>query len=395
MSLRQGEDEDTFESGDTIDNRFKVIRRLGRGGYGEIYSAKDHKTSELVAVKVERISKPGNLVHEEEILRALQVCKWVPHVIATGKHEGATNYICMELLGDNLSDTRRSLPKRQFSLLTTLMVAQRMLIALKDVHDAGYVHRDIKPGNFVLGKAKTATQRGVYILDFGLSKKHLKKDGTPKPKASSVKWVGSRRYMSLNTHARKEQGRRDDLWSLLYVLIEFHTGTLPWGHLRGIENMEKVRDIKEQYNNKKLVKGLPNTFALFFNYIGTLKYETRPDYEMLLDLFKSKFTEIGGDENTLYDWETPKSFEIAKKLEAGQELDDIESSSTSSSLTALAASISNPQEQGKFLNLQSSPKSRLGADKRAQPTSPRAEQKSQQQPVNNDSDSERGRCSVI
>jgi hypothetical protein len=84
MSLRQGEDEDTFETGDVIDHRFKVVKRLGRGGYGraiaqihclqlgEIYSAKDVKTDEVVAVKVERVSKPGNLVHEEEILRALQ-----------------------------------------------------------------------------------------------------------------------------------------------------------------------------------------------------------------------------------------------------------------------------------------------------------------------------------
>lgn len=54
----------------------------------------------------------------------------------------------------------------------------------------------------MVGRHKTATRRGIFILDFGLSKKHLRKDGSAKPKAKAVKWVGSRRYMSLNTHAR-------------------------------------------------------------------------------------------------------------------------------------------------------------------------------------------------
>jgi tau tubulin kinase len=51
----------------------------------------------------------------------------------------------MELLGENLSDLRRSLPKRHFSMLSTMMVAQRMLVAIREVHEVGYVHRDIKP----------------------------------------------------------------------------------------------------------------------------------------------------------------------------------------------------------------------------------------------------------
>lgn len=54
----------------------------------------------------------------------------------------------------------------------------------------------------MVGKPKSVTRRGIFILDFGLSKKHLRKDGSVKPKAKEVKWVGSRRYMSLNTHAR-------------------------------------------------------------------------------------------------------------------------------------------------------------------------------------------------
>lgn len=135
------------------------------------------------------------------------------------------------------------------------------------MHDAGYLHRDIKPGNFLLGTKETDTQRHVIVIDFGLSRRHLKVDGTVKPKRAQARWVGSRRYMSLNTHLRKEQGRRDDLYSLLYVLIECITGTLPWAHLRGLQNLDRVRDMKVQYNNEKLVRGLPEEFNLWLEHV--------------------------------------------------------------------------------------------------------------------------------
>lgn len=57
----------------------------------------------------------------------------------------------MELLGENLSDLRRTMQKRHFSVLSTLMLAERMLVAIREVHEVGYVHRDIKPVSCILG----------------------------------------------------------------------------------------------------------------------------------------------------------------------------------------------------------------------------------------------------
>eukprot|EP01130_Rhizamoeba_saxonica_P012878 TRINITY_DN5471_c0_g1_i4.p1 TRINITY_DN5471_c0_g1~~TRINITY_DN5471_c0_g1_i4.p1 ORF type:complete len:316 (-),score=49.04 TRINITY_DN5471_c0_g1_i4:265-1191(-) len=289
-------DEDIFTTGDVIDSRFQVIRRLGRGGYGEIYACKNNRTGEPLAVKVERASKPGNLLDEELILSDLNSCdcKYVPKVFSSGKHENKVNYIAMNLLGDNLSVVRRRQPSSHYSLLTTLMLGMQMLRSIREVHDAGYLHRDIKPGNFVLGTKRTNNYRKVIIIDFGLSKRHLYPDGSVKAKSKTSRWVGSRRYMSLNTHLRKDQGRRDDLWSLFYVIIEFCTGTLPWAHLRGIQNLDKVRDMKQTYYDEKLVRGLPGMFLEFMNYLKTLKYESHPDYDFLHSIMLELFKNSGG-----------------------------------------------------------------------------------------------------
>lgn len=106
-------------------------------------------------------------------------------------------------------------------------------------------------GNFVLGTNENGNPRTVIMIDYGLSREHLTPAGVVKPERKEARWVGSRRYMSLNTHYRvssetllfpthhrpkRDQARRDDLWSLLYVIIEFRLGTLPWAHLRGPEN---------------------------------------------------------------------------------------------------------------------------------------------------------------
>jgi len=296
------EEEDIFQVGDLIDDKYKVNEKLGRGGYGEIYACKYTKSGESVAVKVERVTKPGNLKEEETILRSLKECKYAPQLLNSGRHEDRVNYIVMNLLGENLSNLRRKQTSHRFSLQCTLMLGMQMLRALKEIHDMGYIHRDIKPGNFVMGGQ--GNRRTVILIDYGLSRRYRATDGTIKPKRSNVRWVGSRRYMSLNTHFRKEQGRRDDLWSLLYVLLEFLNGTLPWAHLRGIVNLDKVQEMKIQYNNEKLVRGVPEEFMKFMNHLKTLKYETRPDYEFLHSLLKSLLERNGGL-TIPFDWETP------------------------------------------------------------------------------------------
>ena len=75
-----------------------------------------------------------------------------------------------------------------------------MLNAIESVHDKGYIHRDIKPSNFVLGKGKTREM--VYVVDFGLGKLHLDKDGRPLEQRQTADFRGTVAYASLNAHKK-------------------------------------------------------------------------------------------------------------------------------------------------------------------------------------------------
>jgi len=76
-------------------------------------------------------------------------CKYVSQSLANGRHGNQMDYVVMPLLGDNLGNLRRKAADHRFSLRTTMQLGMQMLRAIKEVHDAGYLHRDIKPVRLV------------------------------------------------------------------------------------------------------------------------------------------------------------------------------------------------------------------------------------------------------
>lgn len=134
----------------------------------------------------------------------------------------------MELLGPSLEELFNVCNKK-FSLSTGVRVGLQILKLLKYVHSKGVLHRDIKPDNFLIGRKKKANK--VYLIDFGLAKKYSK-DGKHIPYRDNKNLTGTARYASINTHLGVEQGRRDDLESLIYVLIYFLKGSLPWQSMK-------------------------------------------------------------------------------------------------------------------------------------------------------------------
>jgi serine/threonine protein kinase len=107
----------------------------------------------------------------------------------------------MELLGKNVANYKKS--KQNFNMITSYIILIQMLNAIEALHDRGYIHRDIKPTNFVMSKTHDENEIKVYMVDFGLAKIHVDKNFKPLLPRSNTDFRGTLTYASLNAHYKK------------------------------------------------------------------------------------------------------------------------------------------------------------------------------------------------
>ena len=159
------------------------------------------------------------------------------------------------------------------------------------VHSKCFIHRDIKPDNFLMGLGKRANQ--VNIIDFGLAKKYRDpKTHIHIPYRENKNLTGTARYASINTHLGIEQSRRDDIESLGYVLLYFLRGSLPWQGLKAATKKQKYEKISEKKMStpiESLCRGFPIEFNTYFQYCRSLRFDDKPDYSYLRKLFRDLF----------------------------------------------------------------------------------------------------------
>ncbi|XP_074595567.1 tau-tubulin kinase asator [Brevipalpus obovatus] len=307
--------EDLLQPGHVVRERWRVIKRIGGGGFGEIYEALDLVSRDYVAMKLESAQQQKQVLKMEvAVLKKLQGRPHVCRFIGCGRND-RFNYVVMQLQGKNLAELRRSCCSNRgsssasFSLSTTLRLGLQILRSIESIHKVGFLHRDIKPSNFAIGR-HSQNNRIVYMLDFGLARQYIvaspsAKNGEPakfevRPPRAAAGFRGTVRYASLNAHKNKEMGRHDDLWSLLYMIVEFVNGSLPW---RKIKDKEQVGQMKERYDHRLLLKHLPPDFKLFLEHIQSLTYYDTPDYDYLASIFERCMKRRGIQESDLLDWE--------------------------------------------------------------------------------------------
>jgi eukaryotic-like serine/threonine-protein kinase len=219
--------------GDTIDRRYRILRKLGEGGMGAVYEAEHVGTRRRVAVKVINAETAKKTEMVQRFHREARAAGSIetPHIVQvfdTGTDaDTGVIYMVMELLrGEDLQQLLKRLGKLPPRLALRLL--GQTCLGLRKAHEAGVVHRDIKPANIFLSQHESG-EVTVKLVDFGIAK--IKVDVAISGEAGLTRtggMLGSPLYMSPEQMTgRKSIDHRTDIWSLGVVLYQALTGQVP------------------------------------------------------------------------------------------------------------------------------------------------------------------------
>lgn len=205
--------------GAALDGRYVIERRLARGGMSTVYVARDAKLLRLVAVKVlyPHLAEDPSFVRrfESEAISAAKLSH--PHVVSVHDQgvDGDTAYLVLEYVpGATLHDVLRT--QGALSPRAAVQVTDAVLSGLAAAHDAGLVHRDVKPQNVLL-----APDGRIEVADFGLARAATAHTAT-------AALIGTAAYLSPELVEGKPADARTDLYAVGIMLYEMLTGEQPF-----------------------------------------------------------------------------------------------------------------------------------------------------------------------
>ena len=284
-------------------NKYTITRYISSGSFGDVFEARNKKTNELVALKIpvktEERDGQQSLLDEARVYKQIAnpVCGVANLKVTTCKDK---KIIVMDLLGASLESLLSK--HKRFGLKSVIILAINMIDVIKYIQNCGYIHRDLKPDNFAIGYDDP---KKIYCIDFGLAKKYIKRSGQHVEPSKNKRFCGTARYAPIAAHECHEQGRKDDLESLGYILVYLYKGKLPWQNIRNKHKKEKYRLIgekKKSTSEEELCKNMPKEFSVFLKYIRNMDFDEKPHYSALKKMFV-KLYESRRYKNDKLEWE--------------------------------------------------------------------------------------------
>ena len=314
------------EYGDYICNNENPI---GSGSFGQVLYGKHKNTSLEVAVKVISSDTSADTIRKEiNFSKQLQKITGFPTIYYTCVYD-KKNIIVESLLGPSL-DKLFKYCGRKFPLKTVCLIGKEIVKRLENMHEKGILHRDLKPNNLTWGNFNSSYNnisnynsinnisnnldiKTIFLIDFGLSCSFL--EGGLSYKHYKIKtnlsFVGTLRYASLNSHKGIRQSRRDDLESMIYILIYFLKGKLPWQDVKAKQKEERhklISEIKSKVTIESLCENLPSEFAELLTYVKNLEFDEKPIYSKFYAFFHNLIEKLNKEmieeKDYSYIWET-------------------------------------------------------------------------------------------
>ena len=273
---------------------------LGSGHFGTVLAGVHRKTGERVAIKIEPQDSPRTvpspkLAREAEVYRALDgASARVPRMRWFGRAHGHFALV-LDRLGPSIRNVHRDVGL-ELDASAVRHVGCETLLGLEALHDAGWLHCDVKPANLLLpaehgdcnlGTA-LATAPLLALVDFGLSRRWGDDDATS---VERRRVVGTGRFASLSNHLGESPlGPRDDVEATLLSMIWLRRGRLPWSGLTAPTKRERFAQMlarKQAASVDELSEGMPPGFEAALRSSRQLAFNSRPDYGELRRLLQT------------------------------------------------------------------------------------------------------------
>lgn len=285
---------------------YRLVKLLGKGGFGAVYAAENVKTGVVDALKLKRDARK-QLKREWTKLVALNGTG-IPQAYWFGRVD---EYWCLLMQGLELSLADKfAADKRNWSIETLARIAIQLINVLERVHEKHMVHNDIKPLNLLLDK------RGqqIYLIDFGMSYYYVNRSSgvhyeLPQKECDASKeglqGIGTATFSSVRAHEHVRLSRRDDIESMAFNLAFWLNGGLPWYLSEKIERAERnkrIYAVKVATSPEELFRGHPHQMRQLLEHARALAYDAKPDYDLMRSWMRELLVERGADPNDLNPW---------------------------------------------------------------------------------------------
>lgn len=258
-------------------NKYKVLTKISKGQFGQVFRGEHIRTSEPVAIKVELTNhfEIKTLKNEARIYHYLSNLDGFPKLKWYGSHNNL-NYLVIDLLGNSLTNVIKHY--KVLSLSTTIKLGIQIIQRIQLLHDKHLLHRDIKTDNFLFGLGINTNK--LFLIDFGFCKRY-NYNGKHIEDAGAHSMVGSVNFISLNIHKGIEPSRRDDLESCVYIILNMLVGRLEWFDET---DLNRIMELKQDLINQE---DIPSFIKIMLHYTRNMHFDETPDYQYCINLMSN------------------------------------------------------------------------------------------------------------